>query len=294
METIELSAIVPPLVLLRLVDTQSVEFLELVDSMQTYGLLQPIAVRARGDKWEIVDGVHRYKAATELGWTTIPCVVVDVESDDEALLLTVQANAITKETLPCEYAAHLRRYLKRNPELTIAGLSQLVKKSPTWISNCLLLSDLDEATQKSVNRGEIPLQSAYLLAKIPRHLRSSYVVKAQLLSAQEFRIVATEVIRRWKESVREGRTRYYYPDEFKVRQYVRPLRELRAENDNPEAGPRIIVQESITTPLEAWKAAIRWVLHIDPDSVEEQRRLHAMYQRKPLGDSDVNEADSTD
>src|SRR5689334_22155289 len=44
----------------------------LADSMQTYGLQQPISVRAQGDRFALTSGLRRFSAASLLGWNSIP------------------------------------------------------------------------------------------------------------------------------------------------------------------------------------------------------------------------------
>src|SRR4051794_16940732 len=60
------------------------ELAELQASISSNGLLQPITVRPRGGKWELVAGERRLRAATRLGWVEIPAVVR--EFDDQAML----------------------------------------------------------------------------------------------------------------------------------------------------------------------------------------------------------------
>lgn len=280
---IPITQITLPKTLLRLVDTQSVEYLELTDSVRAHGVLHPILVRKRNGRWEIIDGLHRFTASREVGLETVPCKVIEA-TDEEAMLLTIQLNAVTKETLPCEYASVLRQYLKLNPDLTIAGLSRRVNKSPAWIAGCLSLTYLSEQMQTMVNRGEMPLQSAYLLAKIPKHWRDRFVDHARVLTSREFRPMAIDAIRQWHDSVRQGRLERSYPDTFKARTYLKTLSEIRHEHDVEEAAMRAILGKDLKTALEGWRAAILWVLHIDDAGLLEQRRRFSRYSRGDLCD----------
>ena len=58
---------------------------ELASSMHQAGLLQPILVRSKGERFEIVAGERRFRAAKLLGWASIPCQVQEL-SDLEAAL----------------------------------------------------------------------------------------------------------------------------------------------------------------------------------------------------------------
>jgi hypothetical protein len=52
---------------------------ELADSLRAHGLVQPIVVRARGDRYQLIAGQRRLAAARRLGWTKVPVRVLDVD-----------------------------------------------------------------------------------------------------------------------------------------------------------------------------------------------------------------------
>ncbi|MEN6458232.1 MAG: ParB/RepB/Spo0J family partition protein [Thermoguttaceae bacterium] len=163
-----------PKVRLRDVDRQSIDYWELRDSIRDHGILQPLLVRPVGDLYEIIEGCHRFTAAKEAGLETLPCLIRET-TDDEALVLMLQANAISPETKLAEYAQQLKRLMARNPDMTQSGLACLIRKSPVWIGKCLTLTKLLREVQVMVDRGEIPIENAYMLAKIPRSMQMDYV-----------------------------------------------------------------------------------------------------------------------
>ena len=65
----------------------------------------------------------------------------------------------------------MKRMLTLQPDMTASDLSVVLKKSPKWVYDQLNLLELTEEEQRMVNLGEIPLKSAYMLAKFPRFLR---------------------------------------------------------------------------------------------------------------------------
>ena len=50
---------------------------ELVESISRSGLLQPLGVRRQYDRWWLVVGAHRLEALRRLGWTAVPCMMVE-------------------------------------------------------------------------------------------------------------------------------------------------------------------------------------------------------------------------
>jgi len=250
-------------------DTDSVEHMELVDSIKAHGILMPLtAYRRKDDRIEIIDGLRRFLVASELGIESIPCSVVEADRN-EALLLHVRLNADHRPAK--EFVGPIRAFLRRNPEMTIAGLSQRLHKAPSFICEALSLGYLDDETRTHVHRGEIPLQSAYLLCKLID--KSRFIDLARALSAERFKPIVCEAIRTQQGERRSNILRRNYPTEFKVRTWLRQIDDVRSELETSEAGARL-THESMT-PLDAWKAAIRWVLNCDDASAVKQRAAHA-------------------
>lgn len=278
---IPLTQIIPPRVLLRLVDREVVEYLELCDSLRDNGFLHPLLVRPsrlRPGFYEIINGLHRYSAAVDIGLESVPCTVRDV-SDEEALVLALESNAVQRPTTPSEYAAHLRRLIRLNPDITLAGLSRIVHKSPRWITSTLLLSRLSEDEQKMVDRGEISLDSAYMLARTPRARRKELAQLAIALPTHAFKIIAAKAIREAREAARLGHLNSAFQAEFKPRSWLRSLKQVRQEAEREEKMIEILHAEGCDTMVDGWRAALKWVLHLDTKSIELQKALFESRQR---------------
>lgn len=76
---------------------------DMIESIKEYGVLTPIIVRAKNDKYEIVSGHRRKYACAKAGITKIPAVIKQL-NDDEATLLMVDSNIQREEILPSERA----------------------------------------------------------------------------------------------------------------------------------------------------------------------------------------------
>lgn len=98
----------------------------LADSIADIGLINPIRVRAQGDGWEVVAGVHRLEACRRLGLADIACVVVE-DDDLHAELAMIDENLCRAELSPSDRAKQTARrkaiYLALHPETAehIAG-----------------------------------------------------------------------------------------------------------------------------------------------------------------------------
>jgi len=290
------SEIVEPRLALRPVDRHSVEYLELRDSVAKNGFLNSICVRpaphAPG-KYEPVDGNYRYHIARQLHRSSIPCIVKQGLTDADVLAMQIQANACRPETTPIEYARQLKRIMAlrgfdKASHGALADLCEIVKKGPKWVKDMLGLLTLSEEQQKAVDRSEIPLTSAYLLAKIPDRFRRQFVDQARTLPATEFRIIAAAFIKQYREAVRQGKLEAMFGDDFQVVAYVRKLRELEDELRNKRCGALRIAASGCQTPLDGFYAALEWALHLDRDSVEQQRQAALNRMRKRF-EEEVND-----
>ena len=76
---------------------------ELASSMKRQGLLQPVVVRRKGERFELVAGEQRFRVAKLLEWSTIPCRVVEL-SDLDAAVDKIVENEQRAEPKPLERA----------------------------------------------------------------------------------------------------------------------------------------------------------------------------------------------
>jgi ParB/RepB/Spo0J family partition protein len=272
-----------PKVKLREVNRESLEYLEMRDSIREHGILQPLLVRPQAnsdDAWEIIEGLHRYTGAKDIGLQTLPCLIREA-TDDEVLVLQLVANAISPETKLAEYAHQLKRLMQRDPDLTQAGVACLIRKSPAWVGKCLGLMDLLKAVQVMVNRGEICLDNAYMLAKIPKSMQLDYVDQAKLMPPKQFKPIAAVCIKRFKEAVKQGKMDAFYSDKFQAVAHLRSLKEIEQEAE--KVGALVCTGEGCKTVLDGFNAALRWVRHLDRQSVREQEdAIRIQRERKVL------------
>lgn len=92
------------------------KYKKLADAIRERGFLAPILVRPAGDRFEIIDGEHRFRIARELGLSLIPAVVTEL-SDLEARIKTLQLNGLRGENDPDRLAALLEELSRKtSPE----------------------------------------------------------------------------------------------------------------------------------------------------------------------------------
>ncbi len=127
---------------------------ELVSSVREHGVLQPILVRPLGnDRYELIAGERRFRAAQTAGLATIPALSRDM-SAKEQLEVAVVENLQREDIGPMEAARAYRRLMSEFT-MTQETVSARVGKSRSSIANTLRLLSLPEEAQDSVERGEI-------------------------------------------------------------------------------------------------------------------------------------------
>jgi len=126
---------------------------ELSASIAKRGVLQPIIVRPKGEKYEIVAGERRWRAARMAGLETIPVHIRtfdDGETSEIALIENLQ-----REDLNAIEAAYGYKNLIAERDLTQSELAELLAKSRASITNSLRLLDLPEEVQELVYEGQL-------------------------------------------------------------------------------------------------------------------------------------------
>ncbi|WP_129139753.1 ParB/RepB/Spo0J family partition protein [Modicisalibacter coralii] len=147
-------------------DIQPEALEELTDSIRSQGVMQPIVVRPVGeDRYEIIAGERRWRAAQLAELDTIPAVVRDV-SDQTALALALIENIQRENLNPVEEALALKRLLDEF-ELTQQQVADAVGKSRAQVANLLRLLALDPEVQTLLERGDLDMGHARALLVLP-------------------------------------------------------------------------------------------------------------------------------
>jgi ParB/RepB/Spo0J family partition protein len=251
----------------------------MVDSIKDNGLWQPVLVRPVGGEYEIVEGNWRFNCCKQLHMDRIPCIIRKM-SDAEVLVAQLQCNGIRPETTPVEFAVRLEQLLKHTPDMTIPKLALLIRKSPTWVRRILRLRTLRPRYGKMVARGEIPVESAVILARLARHLQDSYIEQARTLPASEFVPLARAELKMYREASQRR-----FIDGHKVNQpdptpYLRKFLEVRSEYEKLHAVGTVLHLTEAETPVDGWRACLEWILHLDPESVEDQKTMFEEHTRQ--------------
>jgi ParB family chromosome partitioning protein len=138
---------------------------ELAASISQLGVLQPVLVRQVGDKFQLIAGERRWRAARRAGLATIPAVVRttdDVRAVEEALVENLHRQDLT----PLEEAAAYQQLIE-DFSLTHDDVAQRVGKSRSAITNTLRLLGLPPAVQHLLADGKLSAGHARALLGTP-------------------------------------------------------------------------------------------------------------------------------
>jgi len=138
---------------------------ELADSIKAQGVIQPIVVRQIAhEKYEIVAGERRWRAAQLAGLKQVPIVIKEI--DDRAAMAIALIENIQREDLnPLEEAEALRRLLDEF-DMTHQHIAEAIGKSRATVTNLLRLMDLHPDVKKLLLNNQLEMGHARALLSL--------------------------------------------------------------------------------------------------------------------------------
>lgn len=137
---------------------------ELVSSIKEKGVLEPILVRKKDDRFEIISGERRFRASADAGLKEIPCIEVDV-SDNEALEIALIENLQRKDLTPFEESYGLK-LLTELYGYTHKEIAEKIGKSRTSITESISISKIPADIAQKCK--ELSITSKSVLVEIAR------------------------------------------------------------------------------------------------------------------------------
>ncbi len=134
---------------------------ELAESIRTFGLIQPVTVRKKGSKYQIISGERRYRASILAGMDMIPAYIRD--ANDQGMLEMAIVENIQRENLdPIEVAMSYQR-LMEECRLTQEQMADRVGKKRASVANQLRLLKLPAKVQHDLKVGLLSVGHAKVL-----------------------------------------------------------------------------------------------------------------------------------
>lgn len=133
---------------------------ELISSISEKGILEPLVVRQRGDRFQIIAGERRYQAAVQVGLHDVPAVIREVD-DTEVIELALIENLQRKDLTPFEEAEALHGLADRCG-YTHEDLARRLGKSRTSVTESLALNAMPEEVRNLCRLADIASKSLLL------------------------------------------------------------------------------------------------------------------------------------
>lgn len=230
---------------------------ELADSIRQNGVLQPILVRRKGQKYEIVAGERRYQASKLAGLKEIPAVVREID-DDKVFQLALIENLQRSDLSPIEEAKGYKQLLTSR-SLTQEELAKILSKSRSAIANTLRLMDLPVEVQHMMEQGLLTAGHARAILAVPSE--EGRIKLAKKVVTESLTVRQTENLAPlFSVEHTETRTRVAAPQSFK-----RAARELRKMLDTNVKVKQVRGKNKIEIEFKDEDELARILAQIQPD-----------------------------
>lgn len=166
------------------------ELQSLGESIRNHGILQPLVVRQVGERFQLIAGERRLRAAQAVGMSAVPVTVVDF-NDQQVLEAALVENIQRADLNPIEKAQGFKEYLDRY-HLTHEQLAARLGMARPSITNLVALLDLPIEVQAMVKRGELSQGHAKVLKGLSDPLRQLSLSKE--IVARGLSVHATEAL----------------------------------------------------------------------------------------------------
>lgn len=137
---------------------------ELASSIKEHGIIQPLVLRRVGDKFEIIAGERRFKAAELAGLNQVPAIITDLD-DNESAEVAIIENTHRRNLSPIEEAKSYKKLLDRK-YVTQDQLATRLGTSQSNVANKIRLLSLDDTVQDALLKEQISERHARSLLRV--------------------------------------------------------------------------------------------------------------------------------
>lgn len=178
---------------------------ELAQSIKSYGIVQPLSVRKlNGDKYELVAGERRLRAAKKLKIKEVPAIIVDIDDSESAAIALLEN--LQRENLNFLEEAEAYYNLIKNHSYTQEKLAEVIGKKQSTIANKIRLLKLDEDIRYILLENNLTERHARALLKLPTVDLQKKVLKIVLQKSLNVKNTE-ELIEKELEKLKDGNLR---------------------------------------------------------------------------------------
>ncbi len=210
---------------------------ELADSIEKYGVLQPLLVRPFGENsYQLIAGERRWRAARLAGLTEVPVVIREM-TDEEAAALSLIENLQREDLNPVEEAFGYRK-LMEDFSLTQEEAAEKVGKSRPAVANALRLLKLPAEVLDLVRAGKISAGHARALLAFPTEqemTETANLIMEKGISVRETERLAKKASKPKKDAPKPARRIPYY-EQIELTLTEALCRKVRIQNGKNDTG----------------------------------------------------------
>lgn len=185
------------------------EIFELAADIKQNGLINPITVRPRGERFEIVAGHRRFLAHRYGGMVTIRCIVRELD-DDAAFAIMTSENLAREDVNPVDEAVHTKRLMEMyNGD--IDKVKQILNRGVSWIESRLAIAEMSEDLKEALRTEKIKLGVALAVAQITDETDRSAVLSMAISQGASV-VVAQYWLAQWRAGLFGHATTQELPD----------------------------------------------------------------------------------
>jgi ParB family chromosome partitioning protein len=172
---------------------------ELMQTIRTHGIIQPIVVRVRNNKFELIAGERRLRAVRKLGLDTIPGIIREF-NDSQAASIALIENLQREGLTAIEEAAAYQQLIEMH-DLTQESLAQRLGKSQSTIANKIRLLHLSEPVKMALLERKITERHARALLSLDQEDQQTKILEEVI--SKELNVKQTEArVQFYKESAK--------------------------------------------------------------------------------------------
>ena len=141
--------------------------IKLADSIRQFGIIQPLTVRKSGHLYELIAGERRLRAAKELCWSTVPCIISEVTEEKSAQISIIE-NLLREDLNIFEQAIAIQALIDTY-SLTQEQIAEKLSSSQSYIANKLRLLRFSQEERNKLLQNNLSERHARALLRINDH-----------------------------------------------------------------------------------------------------------------------------
>jgi ParB family chromosome partitioning protein len=204
-------------------DDESLE--DLTRSIQVQGILQPVLLRRNGERFQLIVGERRWRAARAAGLSAIPAQVRDSATDEEMLELALLENVQRKDLNPIEIAQAILR-LQESCHLTQEMVAEKLGVSRAHVANLVRLLKLPVRIKAALADGRVTMGHARALLSVSDEKQQSELFERFLADGRPTVREAEDLTRRAAGKPRKKPAPADHRQELELRKLEERLRRV--------------------------------------------------------------------